>query len=170
MLKTKYWAGDQSIEIHEIELDHEINEDPYHIILKDKHEDDIDKLTLIVINDCWNIYLYWASCWSFHGFVETLVIPEEYIMFLGAGSISAQLNLSNSTLIRSKDVNEFVGFIREKNCIIEQCYGECTAFSLKGEIINHHELDMMWDIEYVDGYFCTVCDFNGCRKLVKLDT
>jgi len=157
-----------SFEIQELELDSQIPEDSYNIILKDRHEH--NALTRIVVNDVFYIYLYWSSESAFSNTVETLVLPEKYILFIGSGCTSAQVNLNNSTLIRQREVIEFTGFYKYDNCIIECCYGECTAFNLDGDILNHHELSMMWGIEFKNGCFYTNCHDNGLRKLVELNT
>jgi len=91
MLKTKYWVGQFCLEIEELNPNTNINKEHGDLILSD--ENHYNRLTKVNVDDVFSIYVYWDSRGSISKTLDTLVLPHEYVMFIGAGCISAQINL-----------------------------------------------------------------------------
>ena len=115
-------------------------------------EKNFDRKTIIEIRErdsvtC--IVLHWSH---FSEDVEPSLFwsEDKRILFVGAGYVSAVVNVASKSLIDINYPDLFWGWECLNNNILELCELDCRLYSLSGHLIGHAHVDPPYDYEVTD--------------------
>ena len=103
-------------------------------------------LSTITFNNQLEVNLFW----EFHScakLVEILYVPETKVLFLGCGQLSAQIDVSNSCLINTNNIDLFWGLERHKQFVLETGELQCFLYDLSGNLISSTSVDPPYEME-----------------------
>lgn len=108
-----------------------------------------DILTSIVAGEHQNpsrVYIYWEKVTTTDNF-NLMFIPETQTLFVGAGTISATINLQSLSLVTQNDLTLFWSFQRRSSWVLELGELECFLYELDGTQIGKVPVDPPYEIE-----------------------
>lgn len=142
-----------TIDEAEIKIKHESCSDPSWCRNKEIYIEangkDNDTLSTITVNDYLTVYVYWES-FSYPKSFEVLYVPSTGVLFLGASTISAQINTKKSKLIGIEFPCLFWALERHENFVIEYGELECFLYDLEGKKISSADVDPPYEIEFTE--------------------
>ena len=92
-------------------------------------------LSAITVDSKLEVFVYWESHGSAEHF-EVFFAPETDVLFIGAGSVSVQINVSERKLVGVEYPFLFWSYERLNDFILELGEIECHLYDLKGKRIS----------------------------------
>jgi hypothetical protein len=95
------------------------------------------------------VYVHWSEYGNAFGF--TVLLEEETeILLIGAGTLSASINLRKMKLIHENMITLFWGFRKVRNWILELGELECFLYDREGNQLSSAPVDPPYEYEILD--------------------